>query len=325
MSRSLRLLITLFIVTVASAFATDRAPATALTPPRDHKILILGDSITQDGRYVSFLEYYLHRLTPGAKNDVISIGLGSETVSGLTEPGHSYPRPVALARLGRALALTKPTLVFACYGMNDGIYHPPSAERRAAFAAGLDELIRTVRATGAQLILVTPPVFDPSPIPQRLAPSDSTEFGYGKTYARYDDVLAEFATIGLTRRTDGVAVIDLHTAMATALTARRTTNPTFTFAPDGVHPAELGHLLIAQTIARGLGLTPPAGELEPELARIQADPLFPLVRDRRSLRSESWLALVGYTRGDTFRSQENHAAERVAARLQAEIERLTQP
>ena len=313
------------ILVLIVAFSLALNASSAATNPAllaNQRALVLGDSITQDGRYVTFLEYYVHRLAPGARADLISIGLGSETISGLTEPGHVYPRPNGLDRLDRALATIKPTVVFACYGMNDGIYHPSSPERVAAFVQGLDVLITKVRAAGAKLVLITPPIFDPLPIPQRIAPADATVYGYQKTFARYDDVLAELGAAVRTRGAADITIIDLHTAMRAALAERRQTDPAFTFAPDGVHPGDLGHLLMARTVASGLGLQPPEATLEAELARIQADPLFPLVRDRRALRSESWLAHIGYTRGETYRAQSVQAAERVATRLQSEIEQM---
>ncbi len=60
------------------------------------RVLFLGDSITQDGRYVSFVGYYLNRLFPEKQFNMYSLGLGSETVSGLSEQGHAggaFPRP----------------------------------------------------------------------------------------------------------------------------------------------------------------------------------------------------------------------------------------
>ncbi|HEY0966992.1 MAG TPA: SGNH/GDSL hydrolase family protein [Opitutaceae bacterium] len=316
-----RPLLLALVVTFTLAF---NAGSAASTPPllAGQRVLMLGDSITQDGRYVTFLEYYLHRLAPGSRCDLISIGLGSETISGLTEPGQASPRPNGLDRLDRALSTIKPTVVFACYGMNDGIYHPSSPDRLAAFSSGLDVLIAKVRAAGAKLVLITPPIFDPLPIPQRIAPADATVYGYQKAFAGYDDVLAELGAMVRTRSAADISVIDLHTAMRAALAEQRKSDPSFTFTPDGVHPGDLGHLLMARVIAAGLGLTPPAGTLDAELARINADPLLPLVRDRRTLRSESWLAHVGYTRGETYRSQYTQAAERAAARLQTEIERV---
>ncbi|MDI1249346.1 MAG: GDSL-type esterase/lipase family protein, partial [Lacunisphaera sp.] len=150
------------------------------------RVLVLGDSITQDGRYVSTLEYYLQQLAPETKCDLISIGLSSETVSGLTEPDNQRPRPCVLERLDRALNAVKPQVVFACYGMNDGIYHPSSPERLAAFTTGLHQLITQVRAAGAELVLITPPVFDPVPVAAKTVPATAPAFGYGRYYAGYD-------------------------------------------------------------------------------------------------------------------------------------------
>ena len=309
-------LLTALLVTAPNLRATTAADLAG------KRVLLLGDSITQNGLYVTFLEYYLHRLAPGGGYDLISIGLSSETVSGLSEPGVRFPRPNALDRLDAALKAVKPAIVFACYGMNDGIYHPPSDERLAAYEAGLDRLIAGVRAAGASLVLITPPVFDPLPIPQRLAKADTTAFGYQAAYPFYNDVLASFAQAGLRRRGPGVAVIDLHAGMRDALAERRKADPAFTFCPDGVHPDDRGHLLMGRLVAQGLGLPVPEARLEEELARIHADPLFPLVRDRRALRSEAWLAYVGYTHGTTFKAPYVRATEAVVARLQAEIETL---
>src|ERR1700712_2866829 len=83
---------------ILSAATNDAKSHSMLTGQR---VLILGDSITQDGRYVTFLEYFLHQIAPREKSDLISIGLSSETLSGLSEKGHPFPRPWVLERLDR--------------------------------------------------------------------------------------------------------------------------------------------------------------------------------------------------------------------------------
>ena len=298
--------------------------AFAAAPVLAHqRVLVLGDSITQDGRYVTFLEYYLNRLTPPAGCDLISIGLSSETVSGLTEKSETHPRPCVLERLDRALKVVKPAVVLACYGMNDGIYHPSDPARLAAFTDGLRIFIAKVRAAGAQLVLITPPVFDPLPVKAKVVPAGAAEFGYSQPFDGYDSVLAEFASAEVALQGEGVTVIDLHTPMAAALATHRLQDPAFSFAKDGVHSGDLGHLVMARVIAAGLGLALPAAPAETELARIQADSLFALVHDRRELRSEAWLPFVGYTRNEPYKSVSVTAAEKVVTRLQAEIDALT--
>lgn len=299
-------------LTYASSSAGN--PSVVLTGRR---VLVLGDSITQDGRYVTFVEYYLRRLVPAEKSDFISVGLSSETVSGLSEKNHPFPRPCVLERLDRALKAVKPQVVLACYGMNDGIYHPASPERLAAFISGVHQLISRVRASGAQLILFTPTVFDPVPIHDRTVPADAGEFGYDKPFAGYDTVLAEYARAELALSEPGVTVIDLHGPLATALFAQRSRNPSFSFSPDGVHPNDTAHLLIARIILETLGYSLKGQTAS--AASIEKDPLFPLIRDRRTLRSEAWLSFIGYRRGETFKSASVAAAEEVAALLQEQI------
>ena len=91
------------------------------------RVVFLGDSITQSGGYVTFVTYYLEKLHPKKDFDILGLGLASETLSELSEDGHAggkFPRPCLFERLGRLLDKAKPNVVFACYGMNDGIYQP---------------------------------------------------------------------------------------------------------------------------------------------------------------------------------------------------------
>jgi lysophospholipase L1-like esterase len=341
--RTLRLICSLAVLALASvtaparvaASAASAASSAALSPPAPkagvapkargpvspQRTLILGDSITQDGRWVSFLEYLLDRAGVAGEWDVISIGLGSETVSGLSEPSHPQPRPCVLDRLDAALAAVRPARVLACYGMNDGIYHPPSPERRAAYLRGLTALRDRVQAAGATLVLITPPLFDALPIAKRLAKPDATTFGYQAPYAEYNAVLTEFADEALRLRGPGVDVIDLHRALLAELAERRRSDPAFTFSPDGVHPGALGHLVMARAIAPGLGIAVAPAEAADELRRVEADPRFTLIHQRRALRSEAWLPFVGYTRERAFKSGSVTATEAVVARLTAELKR----
>jgi hypothetical protein len=138
------------------------APATA-APTADalagKRVVFLGDSITQAGGYVGFVTYYLEKLYPDKSFDVIGLGLAGETLSGLSEAGHAggkFPRPCLFERLGRLLEKARPEVVFACYGMNDGIYLSLDEDRFAAFQAGVKKLIDRCRAAGVeQIFLIT--------------------------------------------------------------------------------------------------------------------------------------------------------------------------
>src|SRR4051794_21696945 len=108
----------------------------AALPVSVNRVVFLGDSITYAGMYVEFIESYFITRYPERAIEFINVGLPSETVSGLTEEGHAggqFPRPDLHERLGRVLKATKPDLVFAYYGMNDGIYLPLNEERFGKF------------------------------------------------------------------------------------------------------------------------------------------------------------------------------------------------
>jgi lysophospholipase L1-like esterase len=300
------------------AWAAGMPPLRALDQPGavallDQRVLVLGDSITQAGTYVGMALYRLLRAYPTHRVDIVSIGLSSETVSGLTERIHPGPRPCVLSRLGRALDGVKPQLVVACYGMNDGIYLPLSPARAQAFHEGILTLVRQCRAAGAAVILLTPPVFDPIPHGDNLSQDDSGP-GYTRPYARYDEVLAAYGAWEMALHEDGVTVIDLHRAMGDYLAARRRTDPGFILSGDSIHPGDLGHLLMAQTLCRGVGMAVLGDDLDAALARLQADPLYPLAKQLRELRSGPWLA---YSRGErelgALAAIEQQVAERMLA------------
>lgn len=265
------------------------------------RIVFLGDSITQGGLYVSYTAYFLNRLHPQKNFDIIGLGLSSETLSGLSEEGHAggrFPRPCLFERLGRVLDKAKPGVVFACYGINDGIYLPLDEQRFATFRDGVMKLITQCKKAGVkEIFIVTPPIFD--------APSG--------TEPNYDTVMANYAAWQMSLEIPNVRVIDLHTAMRKARDARK--EP---FSKDKIHPGDEGHLLMAKTILGGIGVTIP----DESPTSIASDPLFAKVNEHRQYRSARWMEHIGYTREKTVTPQPLGDAESRATALQAEINAL---
>ncbi len=266
------------------------------------KTVFLGDSITQAGTYVGFTSYYLQRLNPGKDFDIYSLGLSSETLSGLSENGHAggrFPRPCLFERFDRLVGKVKPEVVFACYGINCGIYKSLDGERFAAFKTGVKRLIKDCKAAGVeQIFIVTPPIYD--------ATTKEGEFNY-------DSVMTAYAAWEMTIKEEGVQVIDLHSAMRKARDARTTV-----FSRDRVHPGKEGHLLMATSILKGLGL-----EVPPEdLGAIQKDPLFNQIDRLRSYRSKQWMKHIGYNREKLVKPQPLGETESEVAKKQVEIDTL---
>jgi lysophospholipase L1-like esterase len=249
------------------------------------RVMVLGDSVTQDGRYLSYVEYYLQKQNPSLIFDIINAGLASETTSGLTEEGHPGPRPSIHDRLDRALADIQPQLVIACYGMNDGIYKPLSPEREKAFHDGILKLVEKCQAAGAEVVLITPPAFDVD-----------CQGGVKANGFDYNSVLDVYSEWELKTRPGGATVIDLHIPMSRQVKPCREAGHPLHHQGDGVHPADMGHFVIAKTILDSLKMPLPEGDLAKQMATAQADPLYQLVRKRQSARGTGWLNYIGFTR-----------------------------
>lgn len=216
------------------------------------RIVFLGDSNTFAGTWIAYIDSYLITRFPEKKFELINLGLPSETVSGLSEPDHPYPRPDVHERLDRALAKTKPNVVVACYGMNDGIYYPFSAERLAKYQEGIRKLIDKVTRTGAKIILVTPAPFDPLPLQKQVLPLGERKYSWMKPYEKYDDTLAQYSAWLVTLRDKGFVVADPHTATHKFLAEVRKLEPGYFLARDGIHPNATGHALIAAEVLQAL-------------------------------------------------------------------------
>lgn len=281
---------------------TELTSITKELPLHNKRVLILGNSITQHGHYVDFIEYYLNTQYPDNQLDIISIGLAGETISGTSEAGREFPRPNVRERLDNALNHIKPDVVLACYGMNDGNYNPLDSLRFEAYKNGILELKTKVEAIDAKLILITPTVFDPNPIINRES-KEGEMHTYWHPFYKYNDVLTAYSDWLLGLETENLQVIDLHHRLNTVLTRMKTIKSDSTFVPDGVHPTKIGHFYMAQKILNDLyseiSIENPVSELE----RLKTDSLFTLVSKRRALRSNGWRNYIGYTKnGKTIKS-----------------------
>jgi len=256
------------------------------------RVVFLGNSITWAGNYVNDIEAYLRVQYRGRPLEFINVGVPSETVSGLSEPGHaggSFPRPDLHERLLRVLEQTKPDLVFACYGMNDGIYMPFDDERFQKFKEGIKWLHNEVTKTGARLIHLTPPYYDE-------AKGKST--GYAAVLDRYSDWLLSM------RQSSKWEVIDIHYPMKKYLEAHRKVDAKFgldgfALASDGVHPGEVGHWIMARQILLYLGFKEVAhapGIAESLHHFTNEAEYIKLVSERQNMLRDAWLTSTKHKR-----------------------------
>ena len=255
------------------------------------RVLFLGDSITHAGHYISIIETQLRQVNDNQVPEIINLGLPSETCSGLSEPDHPFPRPNVHERLDRALEKIKPDLVIACYGMNDGIYHPFNEERFHAYQAGIKKLVEKVTSSGAKIILVTPPPFDPLPLKKKgkLLPANTDKnFAWFQIYENYDaDVIARYAKWIMKQQDQVEKVIDVYHPITSFVNVKRKDDADFVLSGDGVHINNTGHEILASAIWKELGLP---GEIAPK------PELLSLVSEKQKLMKLAWLTHVRHKR-----------------------------
>ena len=251
--------------------------------------LFLGDSITYAGHYVDYLEtwYLLHEARPP---EMIDLGVSSETIANTSEPDHPFQRPWLLNQLDRVLNRVKPNLVFACYGMNDGIYHPFSEDRFRAFQLGVNTLVEKARAIGASIVLLTPPPYAGKTRPRPI-PVDGETYSYKRPFADYNGVLETYAEWLLSLdEHDDIRVIDIRPVLETFMEE--------SYPAEPIHPSVFGHQLIAEALLQGLSKTPGNALIEIRINSRDSDPhwasVMRLVSQQREIYDRALLNDIGH-------------------------------
>ena len=180
-------------------------------------------------------------------------------------------------------------MVVACYGMNDGIYYPFDAARFAAYQKGIGRLITAVKATGAKLVLMTPPPFDPLPLKKKgkLRPAGAEKYAWFAIYEDYDDVVGRYAKWVMQQADRVDVLIDLRAPVLQYVARRRQDDPGFSMSPDGVHLNREGHRILAAAILKAWGYSDSIP---------QNKTLMGLVEQREVLLRDAWLTRVGHKR-----------------------------
>lgn len=254
------------------------------------RIVFLGDSITQDGNYTTDVESWL--ISQGQRVEVLNIGLSSETATKLTAEENAdhvktfgFGRPFIGDRLDRSLALTKPDLLFVCYGMNDASGLPEGPEGLHRFSEAITRLRDTALGSGVKrVVFCTPPVHDP------VKAIDPAKNPHERNLVAYRDWL-------LSRRTEGWEVVDIHGPMRRDLDAARKTDPAFRFQPDGVHPDRGGHWVMAREILRQFfGADLDGISSSAQFFKTDGDKIRDLVQQRQKVLFDALMTQISHTR-----------------------------
>ncbi len=221
---------------------------------RNSTILFLGDSITEQGMYIKYLESYLGKYFQTLGLKIINFGKSSETASGLSEPDHPWPRPCIHERLDEVLDVSNPDITFICYGMNDGIYYPFAEERFGAYKQGMIKLINKVKSIGSKVVLITPPPFDKITMQRKnnnLLPEGLDKYSYMEPYEDYNNVLRKYSDWLLTLEYKVEAVVDVNDILFKYIQNMHSNDSTY-LSGDGIHPGIKEHWVITRTLLKKL-------------------------------------------------------------------------
>ena len=215
------------------------------------KIAFFGDSITQEGRYITAMSDYFNRHMSEKGLELINLGLSGETISGLSE-NPAEPRPCVFDRANKLMKENKPDWIIVCYGMNDGGFSPFSEDRLDAYKKGIYSMIELAKAHNAGVILVTPTPFDAYSsrvVVNRIPVSADNDFFDGQhPYEGYNDVLKKYRDWILSIDDEYVhMVVDIYTPLSDFIKDERKKDASYTYG-DGVHPYMAGHCVIARTL-----------------------------------------------------------------------------
>ncbi|HEY4261931.1 MAG TPA: SGNH/GDSL hydrolase family protein [Schlesneria sp.] len=300
---------------IAAIVHNQRDATAQVTPGREllansKRVMFLGDSITASGQYIGYFDAWLVSELKDKAPRLIDCGLPSETVSGLSEDGHAggqFPRPDLAERLDRVLKAVRPDLVIACYGINCGIYLPFDESRLEKYQQGMKRLKSAVEQSGANFVVMTPPFYDDQRSPKN--------FSYNVVLDRYSDWL-----VG--QRKEGWTVIDVHSPMTKFVQTQRKDDPQFTVQPDGVHPNDAGHWVVAQQLIRWAGDEKVADAISPqEMLKTKGIPesLVGLSLTRVGVLRDAYVGAAGHKRPGVAKGLPVDQAEAKADELSAKI------
>lgn len=240
------------LVLATSGFAADFAI-------RDgDRVVFLGDSITEQRLYTTYVEAYALTRHPEWKLSFRNVGWGGDT-SWLRQRAHpdeaklfaaddASQQKMVESSVGRGLARDvlplRPSFITIKFGMNDHSYQAFRPDIFGAYVRSQTQLNKVLKESGARVAFLTPqPIEDKRPDPDKDIRNQSLR--------KFSDGLKKVAADG------GATFVDQFDPYMALMLAARATNPQAVIGGgDAVHPGPPGQTLMAWAVLKGLGATP---------------------------------------------------------------------
>ena len=222
------------------------------------RVVFLGDSITEQRLYTTFIEAYVLTRHPQWQLTFRNAGWAGDTaffrsrchtdggkLMGANEATQRAMIDDTIKRgLGRDVLSLKPTMVTIDFGMND-IGVRPTNNVYATYLRCLTKMVTVLQDNGARTALLTP-----QPVEEKRVDPDRDE--KNQSLRKFSDGIKEMAT------QTGMVFVDQFDPYMAILLRVRAGNPDEFIGGgnDAVHPGAVGHTLMAWAILKGLGATP---------------------------------------------------------------------
>ena len=196
--------------------------------PND-RIVFLGDSITAQYQYSTYVELYLTTRMPKGNFTFINAGIGGDTAAG------------GAGRFQNHVLAEKPTAITINFGMNDGGYGAFNADASKRFAERTGAMLDMANTAGARVALLSPNAVD------RRNKTNGKQ--YVETQKEFYAPLKELAD------KHKVSFVDQYALTRAATDKMEMDDPTAKKAVpyyDGFHTSPPGGLLMAHAILTGL-------------------------------------------------------------------------
>ncbi len=248
----------LFLLIAAPALLASSAATAELAIRDGDRVVFLGDSITEQRLYTTYIEAYALTRHPEWKLWFRNVGWGGDT-SWLRQRTHPDERQLFAAdeaaqqkmvedSVGRGLRRDvlplKPTFVTVKFGMNDHAYQAFREDIFRAYVRSQSEIAKDLEAAGARVAFLTPqPIEDKRPDPDKDPRNESLR--------KFSDGLKEVAA-----KQHALFVDQFDPYMAIMLHAREQDPSAIIGGGDSVHPGPIGHTVMAWAILKTLGASP---------------------------------------------------------------------
>jgi len=216
----------LIIMSAGFAFAGD------LKLKVGDRVVIAGDSITEQKCYSRYIEDYITICVPELKIELLQLGWSGERA------------PDFVKRIKTDLAPFSPSFVTLFYGMNDVC--GDTQKSRDEYEEAMNSITGRIKAMSAGVLVGSPGIVD-------------TYYckGWGATTPKiYNEALGKLSDIcRKTAGKQGVYFVDIHAILGEGVAkAKEKFGEKYTvIGNDGIHPEPAGHTVIAYGFLKGMG------------------------------------------------------------------------